>query len=147
MEIDRGASPAPRGSRSVQVRVVLSPLAMEDSMISRFVMLALAIPAALAVSGCSAPALSPQGANVAVSRNAPPPSCASVGYIVGEGGGTFGGKWIANDELIDYAMNDLRNKAASLGAGYVQSDPPQLGNGHGTTTTVIITGTAYRCNG
>jgi hypothetical protein len=94
---------------------------------------------------CSTPALSPQGAHVAVTRNAPPPSCSPVGYLVGEGGGTFGGKWISNDQLIDYAMNDLRNKAANQGANYVQSDPPQLGNGNGTTTTVTVTGTAYRC--
>jgi hypothetical protein len=120
---------------------------MEVTMLSRIVILALAIPAALAVSGCSTPSLSPQGYGVSVSRNPPPPSCAAVGYIVGEGGGTFGGKWIANDDLIDYAMNDLRNKAANEGATYVQSDPPQLGNGHGTTTTVTITGTAYRCSG
>jgi len=120
---------------------------MEDTMLSRFVMLSLAIPAALAVSGCSTPALSPEGAAVAVSRNPPPSTCTAVGYIVGEGGGTFGGKWISNDELIDYAMNDLRNKAGKQGASYVQSDPPQLGNGRGTTTTVTITGTAYRCAG
>jgi hypothetical protein len=94
---------------------------------------------------CSTPALSPQAAHVAVARSAPPPSCTTVAYLVGEGGGTFGGKWIANDQLIEYAMNDLRNKAAARGANYVQSDPPQLGNGHGTTTTATITGTAYRC--
>jgi hypothetical protein len=70
-----------------------------------------------------------------------------VDYLTGEGGGTFGGKWISNDSLIEYAMNDLRNKAADRGANYVQSDPPQLGNGNGTTTTVTITGTAYRCTG
>jgi hypothetical protein len=70
-----------------------------------------------------------------------------VGYLAGEGGGTFGGKWISNDSLIDDAMNDLRNKAADRGANYVQSDPPQLGSGHGTTTTVTVTGTAYRCTG
>jgi hypothetical protein len=27
----------------------------------------------------------------------------------------------------------------------VQSDPPQLGSEKGTTSTVTITGTAYRC--
>jgi hypothetical protein len=94
---------------------------------------------------CSTPALSPQAARVAVTRNPPPPSCSPLGYIVGEGGGTFGGAWISNDQLIEYAMNDLRNKAAEQGANYVQSDPPQLGNGKGTTTTATITGTAYRC--
>ena len=97
--------------------------------------------------GCSAPALSPEARAVAVSRNPAPPTCTSVGYLVGEGGGTFGGGWIPNDQLIDYAMNDLRNKAAKIGATYVQSDPPQLGSGRGTTTTATVTGTAYRCQG
>jgi hypothetical protein len=96
--------------------------------------------------GCSTPALTPEAAHVTVTRNAPPPTCTSVAYLVGEGGGTFGGAWISNDALIDYAMNDLRNKAAERGANYVQSDPPQLGSGKGTTTTVTITGTAYRCS-
>ena len=108
-------------------------------------MLALVPLAAVFAVGCSTPALSPQGASVAVSRNPAPSTCTSVGYLVGEGGGTFGGSWISNDDLVNYAMNDLRNKAANLGATYVQSDPPQLGNGKGTTTTVTITGTAYRC--
>jgi hypothetical protein len=108
----------------------------------RTVLLALTSTALFA---CSTPALSPAAAHVAVTRNAPPSSCATVGYLVGEGGGTFGGGWISNDQLIEYAMNDLRNKAAAQGANYVQSDPPQLGSGRGTTTTATITGTAYRC--
>jgi hypothetical protein len=114
-------------------------------MLHRTFAVALAIFASTASLACSTPALSPQASRVAVTRNAPPPECTPVGYIVGEGGGTFGGKWISNDHLIEYAMNDLRNKAAEEGANYVQSDPPQLGNGHGTTTTATITGTAYRC--
>jgi hypothetical protein len=99
------------------------------------------------LAGCSTAALSPQGAHVAVARSAPASSCRAVGYLVGEGGGTFGGGWISNDQLIEYAMNDLRNKAAERGATYVQSDPPQLGNGKGTTTTATVTGTAYVCDG
>jgi hypothetical protein len=107
----------------------------------------LAAGAALSSTGCSTPALSAHGADVAVTRNPPPATCKVLGYIVGEGGGTFGGAWIKNDQLIDYAMNDLRNKAGDMGATYVQMDPPQLGSGKGTTTTVTITGTAYRCSG
>jgi hypothetical protein len=101
--------------------------------------------ASSATLACSTPALSPRGANVAVTRNPPPAGCAALGYLVGEGGGTFGGAWVSNDQLIEYAMNDLRNKAADQGANYVQSDPPQLGQGKGTTTTATVTGTAYRC--
>jgi hypothetical protein len=68
-----------------------------------------------------------------------------LGYLTGRGGGTFGGGWITNDKLVEYALNDLRNQAAKLGANYVQHDPPQMGSGDGTTTTVTITGTAYLC--
>ena len=100
-----------------------------------------------ALTGCATASLSPSGSHVAVARAAPASSCRAVGYLVGEGGGTFGGGWVSNDKLIEYAMNDLRNKAAERGATYVQSDPPQLGNGKGTTTTATITGTAYVCDG
>lgn len=99
----------------------------------------------LASAGCATHALSPAGAQVAATRNAPGSDCKSLKYIVGKGGGTFGGGVIANEDLIEYAMNDLRNKAAELGANYVQHDPPQMGHGDGTTTTVTISGTAYRC--
>ena len=34
-----------------------------------------------------------------------------------------------------------------VGANYVWNDRPQLGTGRGTTSTVTITGTAYRCTG
>src|SRR5215471_3622041 len=98
-----------------------------------------------ALPGCMAASLSDEGALVAVSRNPAPAGCAPAGYVTGEGGGTFGGEYISNDDLIGYAMNDLRNKAAERGANYIQQDPPQLGSGRGTTTTVTITGTAYRC--
>jgi hypothetical protein len=98
-----------------------------------------------ALPGCLTTSLSDGGAKVAVSRNPAPAGCAPAGYVTGEGGGTFGGEYISNDDLIEYAMNDLRNKAADLGANFIQQDPPQLGSGRGTTTTVTITGTAYRC--
>lgn len=97
------------------------------------------------LTACSTAALSPRGAKVVATRNAPEKSCVAIKYIVGHGGGTFGGGMIANDDLVDYAMNDLRNKAAKVGADYVQHDPPQMGHGDGTTTTVTISGTAYKC--
>jgi len=46
---------------------------------------------ALGLAGCATAALSPQGAQVAVTRNPPTPDCVTAGYLVGEGGGTFGG--------------------------------------------------------
>lgn len=99
------------------------------------------------VSACATAELSQAGAKVAAGRNPAPSGCKSMGYVVGTGGGTFGGGMISNESLIEYAMNDLRNKAAELGANYVQHDPPTLGQGDGTTTTATITGTAYACEG
>lgn len=100
---------------------------------------------AMAAAGCTVAALSPEGAKVAAGRNPAPTDCQPVGYLTGKGGGAFGGAYVSNEDLIEYAMNDLRNKAAEKGATYVQHDPPQLGNADGTTTSVTITGTAYKC--
>ncbi len=48
-----------------------------------------------------------------------------------------------------YALNDLRNKAADMGANYVSYGQPQLGTSgtseHVTTTTATVVGTAYSC--
>jgi hypothetical protein len=78
-----------------------------------------------------------------------PASCKSLGYIVGRGGGSFGGGWISNEQLIEYAMNDLRNQAAERGANFIQHDTPTMGeagsNGSSTTTTATVSGTAYLC--
>jgi len=99
----------------------------------------------LGSNACKTSDLSPAAANVAAGRNAAGPGCKPLGYLTGKGGGTFGGSLVSNEDLIEYAMNDLRNQAAEKGANYVQHDPPQMGSGDGTTTTVTITGTAYQC--
>ncbi|MBX3191039.1 MAG: DUF4156 domain-containing protein [Labilithrix sp.] len=102
-------------------------------------------PVVALVAACSTPDLTPEGARVTLSRNAPPAGCQEIKHLVGHGGGTFGGEYIANDDLIEYAMNDLRNEAAEVGANYVQHDTPTLGGGSGTTTTATVSGTAFRC--
>ena len=107
-----------------------------------FASLLLSVPFA---AGCSTEDLSSEGAKVTASRNPPAAGCREVGHVVGHGGGTFGGGFISNDDLIEYALNDLRNKAAEAGGNYVQHDPPTLGEGDGTTTTATISGTAFRC--
>lgn len=102
-------------------------------------------------SGCKTADLSSGGADVAISPSAPsafgfePTSCQSLGYIVGRGGGTFGGGYITNESLVEYAMNDLRNQAAKMNANFVQHESPQMGSGDGTATTATVSGTAYRC--
>jgi hypothetical protein len=108
-------------------------------------------------AACMTEQLNSAGAQVATSQSAPvdhgysPGACKNLGYIVGRGGGSFGGGWISNEQLVEYAMNDLRNKAAGLGANYIQHDTPQLGvagsNGSTTTSTATVSGTAYACTG
>jgi hypothetical protein len=118
--------------------------------------LAIGILVLLSATGCRTAGLSPSGAQVATSQSAPldsgwdPASCRSLGYVVGRGGGSFSGGWLTNEDLIAYAMNDLRNRAANLGANFIQHDSPtmgQAGNNNGTTTTTAtISGTAYICD-
>ncbi len=110
-------------------------------------MLGMAALVAFGVAGCRTAALSAEARSVTASRNAPPPECEPKGYLTGRGGGTFGGGLVSNEDLIEYALNDLRNQAAELGANFIQHDPPQMGSGDGTTTTVTMTGTAYQCVG
>ncbi len=67
---------------------------------------------------------------------------------MGRGGGSFGGGLLTHQSLVEYAMNDLRNKAAELGANYIQHDTPQLGvpGDDGATSTATVSGNAYFCS-
>jgi hypothetical protein len=104
---------------------------------------------------CRTAALSGTGANVATSQSAPVDhgypkgACRSLGFVVGRGGGSFGGSYITNENLVEYAMNDLRNQVAEKGGNFVQHDTPQLGvpGGDGATSTATVSGTAYFCEG
>ncbi len=112
---------------------------------------------AVALLACRTADLSGKGAEVVTSQSAPvdsgfdPSTCTHLGFVVGSGGGAFGGGWISNESLVNYAMNDLRNKAAEKGANFVQHDAPQMGvsgDKNGTsTTTATVSGNAYACSG
>ncbi len=109
--------------------------------------------AALAFAGssvtlmnCKTATLSNEGAAIENATAPPPATCRSLGPVTGRGGGSFGGGWVSNENLIEYAMNDMRNKAAEMGANYVHyAGNPTLGSSEGTTSTATVTGTAYRC--
>ena len=76
----------------------------------------------------------------------PGPECKNLGMVIGQGGGSFGGGLISNDQLMAYALNDAMNKAAERGATHFQaSGPPALGGSSGTTTTATVSGVAYQC--
>ena len=56
---------------------------------------------------------------------------------------------ISDEKLMEYASNDLRNKAAAKGANMVVAGPHQMmqsgGKGGGQTSTSTVTGVAYKC--
>lgn len=98
-------------------------------------------------SACAAAHLTPAGHQIMVVGTAPDDSrCTNLGPISGQGGGTLCGLSISNDRLLDYAYNDLQNKAAAMHATHVHASPPPLGSYDGTTSTATITGIAYRCD-
>lgn len=109
----------------------------------------LAILVPLLASACAYNQLSARGSRVETLPSAPGADCQNLGIVIGKGGGAFG-LWVANEELMEYALNDARNKAAELGATSVVVTPPQLGvstgEGGGVTTATVMA-IAYRCAG
>ncbi|MBW1809800.1 MAG: DUF4156 domain-containing protein [Deltaproteobacteria bacterium] len=75
--------------------------------------------------------------------------CKNLGPVFGKGGGVFGGAWIPDEELMEYASNDMRNKAAAKGATHLVFSSHQMGHSGGryggTTSTSTISGVAYKC--
>jgi hypothetical protein len=94
-------------------------------------------------SACTYAELNRNGNAVRIA-DAAPAGCENLGVVIGKGGGGFG-TLVPNESLIEYAMNDARNKAAARGATHVTLSPPQLGGGQGGTSAATISGFAYRC--
>lgn len=112
---------------------------------TRGVMLVLLSVCALA---CHYPALAPMAHDVTVTILPPPPSCERIASIRGRAGT----EWPPAENLREphhtyalttYAMNDLRNRAAAVGANYVQRSEPTLS--WGTRATAEYAGVAYLC--
>lgn len=101
------------------------------------------------LTGCATARLSAGGERVVAMQSEPGGECTPLGTVIGEGGGSFGGSWISNAGLVDYAINDARNQAADMGATHVHLSTPALGSsgsdGSVSTTTATVVGTAYRC--
>ncbi len=102
------------------------------------------------VQGCSTAELSKMGGKVEMVNEVPDKKkCKNLGPVYGKGGGSFGGGWISDEKLMEYASNDLRNKAAKKGATHVVTSTHQMGqtgSQYGSTTsTSTFSGIAYRC--
>ncbi|MCG5055363.1 MAG: DUF4156 domain-containing protein [Myxococcales bacterium] len=117
----------------------------------------LSVASVASLSGCATERLSQQGSTVFADLSPPtsagyaPGQCVPRGTVVGKGGGSFGGALVSNEALVEFAMNDIRNKAATLGANYVHYAAPQFGTSGGQggsdVSSAMITGTAFQCNG
>jgi hypothetical protein len=125
-------------------RELLSPATVPTTS-TRGVMLVLLSVCALA---CNYPALAPMAHDVTVTILPPPPSCERIASIRGRAGT----EWPPAETypephqsaaLTTYAMNDLRNNAAAVGANYVQRSEPTLS--WGTRVTAEYAGVAYLC--
>lgn len=99
----------------------------------------------LAMAGCGTyEALTPEAASVQATTTRPSGKCESLGNLTGKGGGASGG-YVSNEDLIEYAVNDLRNQAQRLNATHVVYATPALGGASGTTTSAMVMGEALRC--
>jgi uncharacterized protein DUF4156 len=113
------------------------------------------LPLAQLLAACASSRLTAEGAQVAVPDTASavqaPAHCRSLGAVVGMGAGPCGSGWVSKRDLAAFAMDDLRNKAAELGANYVEPQVPEFsvsGELHGTrTSSAAVRATAYRCDG
>ncbi|MCE3044684.1 MULTISPECIES: DUF4156 domain-containing protein [Legionella] len=72
------------------------------------------------ICSCASIPADPQTARVIASPNPVPKGCKYLGQVVGNQGNFFTGGFTSNRNLEEGAMNDLKNRAAKLGANYIQ---------------------------
>ena len=99
---------------------------------------------------CSMADLSSPGSRVEVVNKVPKDmNCKNLGVVFGKGGGSFGGTWVSDENLMEYSYNDLRNNAANKGATHVIVQGHQMGMSTGkyggSTSTSTVSGIAYHC--
>jgi len=104
---------------------------------------------ALLLAGCMVKSLSEAGADVTTVSQTPR-GCERLGDVVGSTGGPLRGEVSSARDLDLGARNDLRNRAAELGADTVQivrreGVSPQTFAGNSAPSQVRYTGIAWRC--
>lgn len=113
------------------------------------------------ISSCASISANPQAARIIASPNPIPKGCKYLGQVVGNQGNFFTGSFTSNRNLEEGAMNDLKNKAAKLGANYIQLVTNRAGvtgsmsgafnsgggfmSGSSEQTNVTNLGNAYYC--
>lgn len=111
----------------------------------------------LLLSGCAAVKMQPGAEKVIVSTHKAPRQCKFLGQIMGSQGNFFTGAYTSNANLEQGSQNDLRNKAAQMGANYVALITDRAASsgsisgsdsnifGSSQQTSVTATGNAYHC--
>jgi hypothetical protein len=97
---------------------------------------------ALLACGPGRAALTPTGAEVEARPYPPAGHCAALGDVSGSAGDSW--RPFSDDQLVEYATNDLRNEAAERGATYVQYGSPDFRR-RLDHSSVTIRGEAFRC--
>lgn len=105
-----------------------------------------AAAAAVLLGGCAATSVTPQGAQVELVTERPA-NCKMLGEVLGSQGNVFSGDFTSDQNLMMGARNDLRNKAAAMGANVVQMQNT-LNSTHPYSAGAVkssIVGTAFAC--
>ncbi|KTD63520.1 outer membrane lipoprotein [Legionella santicrucis] len=113
------------------------------------------------ISSCASISADPQTARIIASPSPVPKGCKYLGQVVGNQGNFFTGSFTSNRNLEEGAMNDLKNKAAKLGANYIHLVTNRAGvtgsmsgsfnsqggfmSGSSEQTNVTNLGNAYLC--
>jgi hypothetical protein len=99
----------------------------------------------LLLAACAAIPVAP-GAERVKLTNQEPQGCEQLGDVVGTQGNVVSGAWTSDESLISGARNDLKNKAAALGANVVHVLATTSGQTKGGMTSAHMEGVAYRCS-
>ncbi|PHJ41605.1 hypothetical protein AK966_02090 [Vibrio sp. PID23_8] len=98
----------------------------------------------LTLLGCSTPKNQPyeqsQDVEIRIDSQFNPKQCEYLGEITGSEGHWYSYLFFTNDAMMQGAMNDLKNNAASIQADTVFMLSPQ-----DFVTSFSVLGTAYRC--
>ena len=93
------------------------------------------------LTACSTVELNPQAEQVQFTPvEAKLIHCDYVGEVIGTAGHWYDFIYLSNNDLMQWALNDMRNQALDKGANTIYIEEPL-----NFTTSVTLLGLAYRC--
>ncbi|MGY0614036.1 DUF4156 domain-containing protein [Vibrio sp. FJH11] len=99
----------------------------------------------VALFGCSTTPIDPhtksQQVELRIDSQFDPAQCQYLGDVTGSEGHWYSYLFYSNDDMIEGAINDLKNNAMAINADTVFMISPQY-----FVTSFTVLGTAYRCN-